>query len=104
MEPDALQGGLWFAEKQLWADNGWSKLNLGDYRKEIVKTEKRKAAKAPASEQLGLGIVEPRPGAQFEPQEKLTNRLQNMSLGATLEIKLRSLIIRFPQTKVSPPR
>lgn len=37
MEPDALQGALWFAEKHLWADNGWSRLDLGDYRKEIPK-------------------------------------------------------------------
>lgn len=37
--PDALQGGLWFAEKQLWADNGWGRLDLGDYRKEIAKAD-----------------------------------------------------------------
>jgi hypothetical protein len=35
--PDALQGGMWFAEKQNWHDKGWSPLNLGDYRKEIKK-------------------------------------------------------------------
>ena len=38
LTPDALQGGLWFAEKQLWADNGWGRLDLGDYRTEIAKT------------------------------------------------------------------
>lgn len=37
VEPDALQGALWFSEKQLWADNGWSRLDLGDFRKEIAK-------------------------------------------------------------------
>jgi len=41
--PDALQGGLWFAEKQLWADNGWGRLDLGDFRKEIEKTPLLKA-------------------------------------------------------------
>ena len=35
--PDALQGGMWFAEKSLWNDKGWSPLDLGDYRKEIKK-------------------------------------------------------------------
>lgn len=39
MSPDALQGALWFAEKHLWADNGWSRLDLGDYRKEIPKRD-----------------------------------------------------------------
>lgn len=35
--PDALQGGLWWAEKILWSDNGWSRLDLGSYVKEIEK-------------------------------------------------------------------
>jgi GNAT superfamily N-acetyltransferase len=39
IEPDALQGGLWFAEKAHWNNNGWGRLDLGDYRKEIPKTE-----------------------------------------------------------------
>jgi ribosomal protein S18 acetylase RimI-like enzyme len=43
IEPDALQGALWFAEKQLWAENGWSRLDLGDFRKEIEKTPLLKA-------------------------------------------------------------
>lgn len=72
VKPDALQGGLWFAEKQLWADNGWGRLDLGDYRREIEKTEllktgiEQRLAAAKASrrarpqEQLGLDIVEPR--------------------------------------------
>lgn len=37
MNPDDLQGALWFAEKQLWADNGWSRLDLGDFRREMDK-------------------------------------------------------------------
>lgn len=39
LTPDALQGGLWFAEKKLWADKGWGRLDLGDYRNEIKKVE-----------------------------------------------------------------
>ena len=37
VEPDALQGAMWFAEKQHWDDNGWQKLDLGDYRRELPK-------------------------------------------------------------------
>lgn len=37
ISPSALQGALWFAEKQLWADNGWARLDLGDFRKEMEK-------------------------------------------------------------------
>jgi hypothetical protein len=37
MNPDDLQGALWFAEKQLWSDNGWGRLDLGDFRKEMEK-------------------------------------------------------------------
>jgi hypothetical protein len=74
MRPDSLQGALWFAEKQLWADNGWGRLDLGDFRQEIkgrellnrgieqrlATTEAQKAA--PKTEQAGfdLGIIEPR--------------------------------------------
>lgn len=36
--PDALQGGLWFAEKQLWSDRGYGKLNLGSFVTEMDKT------------------------------------------------------------------
>jgi predicted GNAT family acetyltransferase len=39
VEPDALQGALWFAEKKLWAERGWGRLDLGDFRKEIAKRE-----------------------------------------------------------------
>lgn len=43
IEPDALQGALWFAEKQLHSDMGWGRLDLGDYRKEVPKTEMLRA-------------------------------------------------------------
>lgn len=55
--PDALQGALWFAEKQLWADQGWSQLSLGDYRTEIKKRGEKSVA-PPEQETLQL---EPRP-------------------------------------------
>jgi hypothetical protein len=73
MKPDALQGALWFAEKQHWADNGWSRLDLGDYRKEVLKTaalqagveqrlrRTRAVAKSKEIEQPGLDLtVKPR--------------------------------------------
>lgn len=67
MKPDDLQGALWFAEKKRWADNGWGRLDMGDFREEIKKTpalekayQQRKAEKkADKVEQLGLD-VEPR--------------------------------------------
>jgi ribosomal protein S18 acetylase RimI-like enzyme len=71
MKPDDLQGALWFAEKQLWANNGWSRLDLGDFRREIEKTpllragvkhrlEKTKArGKVKPAQELEL-LVEPR--------------------------------------------
>ncbi len=33
--PDALQGGLWFAEKKHWADRQWGRLDLGSYLTEM---------------------------------------------------------------------
>lgn len=72
VKPSALQGALWFAEKQLWADNGWGRLDLGDFRKEVRKVEMlnrgieqrlattTKAAEAATAEPLELGLVEPR--------------------------------------------
>jgi hypothetical protein len=44
IQPDAMQGALWFAEKQLWADNGWAKLDLGDFSKELEKVPMLKRA------------------------------------------------------------
>lgn len=37
VKPSALQGALWFAEKQRWGDNGWSRLNLGNFQTELDK-------------------------------------------------------------------
>jgi nicotianamine synthase len=37
LKPSALQGALWFAEKKLWSDKGWGRLDLGDYRAEMAK-------------------------------------------------------------------
>ena len=64
IQPDALQGALWFAEKQLWHDNGWARLSLGDYREEIAKrvaVEKEE----PAGLQLELRPSREAPEAQF---------------------------------------
>jgi broad specificity phosphatase PhoE/ribosomal protein S18 acetylase RimI-like enzyme len=72
IEPDALQGALWFAEKKLWADNGWGRLDLGDFRKEMQKTEMLKSgiqqrlakqaaeSRAKPMEQAGLFDIQPR--------------------------------------------
>ncbi len=87
MRPDSLQGALWFAEKRLWADRGYGRLDLGDYRKELPKTPllqagvrhrlaaTEAAASAPAAEQLSLEI-EPRPGhekTQYSPAPGVDN-------------------------------
>lgn len=51
LEPSALQGALWFAEKNLWAENGWSRLDLGDFRNELAKIPLiREAARATVKE------------------------------------------------------
>lgn len=39
MKPSELQAAVWFAEKQKWASEGWSRLDLGDFRAELKKTE-----------------------------------------------------------------
>jgi hypothetical protein len=76
VRPDSLQGGLWFAEKQLWADNGWGRLDLGDFRKEIQNREllnkgiaqrlatTEAAATAPKAEQGGFDLGDT---AQYSP-------------------------------------
>lgn len=64
IEPDALQGGLWFAEKQLWADKGWSlpgAFKLGDYRTEMEKLPTLKARFNNRVAQQELNLVAPRP-------------------------------------------
>lgn len=43
MDPDELQGAMWFAEKQHWDDKGWARMDMGDFRHEMKKfTQKRK--------------------------------------------------------------
>jgi len=72
VEPDALQGALWFAEKQLWADRGYARLDLGSFVTELEKTpllkqgiaqrlaKSKQAAKAKTAAQAEL-FVTPRP-------------------------------------------
>jgi broad specificity phosphatase PhoE/GNAT superfamily N-acetyltransferase len=66
MTPDALQGGLWFAEKQLWADNGWGRLDLGDYRNEIAKTDLlKKGLQQVAATKKAVGKAHPAEQPEF---------------------------------------
>jgi hypothetical protein len=72
MKPSSLQAALWFAEKKLWAENGWSPLDLGDFRQEMKKlpmmrqgfqsrlTAEKKSAKVRPAEALDLGLIQPR--------------------------------------------
>ena len=66
MKPSALQGALWFAEKKNWANQGWSPLDLGDFRKELQITKLkhptvddliRPRAKANLAEQVGMDFL-----------------------------------------------
>jgi hypothetical protein len=59
MNPDDLQGALWFAEKKLWQDEGWGKLDLGSFSAEVPKTEAIRAKAQNAEKELGL-TIEPR--------------------------------------------
>lgn len=72
MQPDALQGALWFAEKKLWHNKGWGRLDLGNFQAEMTKipmlrvgfkqrveAPKRKATEK-AAETGELFTVEPR--------------------------------------------
>lgn len=65
IQPSALQGGLWFSEKKLWEKNGWGRLDLGDFRREIKRVPaltadiKRKLA-TKAAVPMELNLVEPR--------------------------------------------
>jgi hypothetical protein len=56
LPPDSLQAALWFAEKQHYANRGWRKLDLGDFRVELGNFIARKKIQAA---QLGLndGII-----------------------------------------------
>jgi hypothetical protein len=65
IKPSALQGALWFAEKQYWNEQGWSTLDLGDFRKEIeripaLRAKIKRQLKDKPKEQLGFDLVEPR--------------------------------------------
>jgi len=72
MRPDDLQGALWFAEKKLWAENGWASLDFGSFQKEMEKIPLLKsgiesrlkmakvAKKAPSAEAQELFPIEPR--------------------------------------------
>lgn len=81
IKPSALQGALWFGEKRLWADKGWGRLDLGDYRDELKKvallragikqreeaTKLGKKAGSAEQEALDLGLqIEPR-NAKLKP-------------------------------------
>lgn len=71
LKPSELQGALWFAEKQRWADSGWGYLNFGSFQTEISKLPALKAgfehrmtaqklkSKIKSTEQMKLD-VEPR--------------------------------------------
>jgi hypothetical protein len=71
IKPDALQGALWFAEKQLWADKGWGRLDLGDYRKEMAKVPELQKRFEQRNAQQEMNLVAPRPGVQYNPGMKL---------------------------------
>jgi len=78
IEPDSLQGGLWFAEKQLWADNGWGRLDLGDFRKEIAKTKILKAGIEQRTAKM-KAVEKTKPaeqGSLFTPAEVMPRKLK----------------------------
>ena len=67
MRPDQLQGALWFAEKQRWADNGWSPLNLGTYEPEFAKIPETRAKVAQEQQLREAGAkIKPLTGTQSE--------------------------------------
>lgn len=67
IKPDALQGGLWFAEKQLWADNGWGRLDLGSYVNEMEKLPMiRQAIKQRLSATAQRAKIKPAEEVEFE--------------------------------------
>lgn len=43
MKPSSLQAALWFSEKKLWDDRGWSKLDLGDFREQMKRLPELRA-------------------------------------------------------------
>jgi hypothetical protein len=65
MRPSELQAAIWFAEKTHWDQNGWSRLDLGDFREELKKTDRLRAEirareSAPEPTTPDLLSVEPR--------------------------------------------
>lgn len=55
VQPDALQGGMWFAEKKYWAEHGWGRLDFGDFRKELdnfISRRKLEAAQGKMGDEL----------------------------------------------------
>lgn len=96
----ALQGGIWFAEKKHWADNGWGNLDLGDFKKEMerspihrAKYRQQMAEKTvpktlqfipEAVEETGEkshGIARALEGEQFSTRKDLgTNLISNLKL------------------------
>lgn len=68
IKPDALQGGLWFAEKELWANNGWGRLDLGDFRAEMKKLPLLRAGiQQRLTTTRQAARVKPMQQAQFSP-------------------------------------
>lgn len=43
IKPSALQGSMWYREKQLWSERGWGKLDLGDYKTEVERMPQLRA-------------------------------------------------------------
>jgi hypothetical protein len=111
MKPDALQGALWFAEKQRWARNGWSRLDLGDYRKEVPKTamlregiEQRLArtqavAKSKTGKQEALDLLaEPGDVGAVQAQPKQIDPFKKIaeSHGANVDRAGNGFVVRVP--------
>jgi hypothetical protein len=63
MTPADLQGALWFSEKQHWTDQGWSRLDLGDFRKEM---EKNAMLKSGYNQRLQTSTAKAKPESQLE--------------------------------------
>lgn len=69
MTPDDLQGAMWFAEKKLWANRGWSPLDFGSYThelKRIIQEERLRALRKPKKAMHGTplmleGLINPQP-------------------------------------------
>jgi hypothetical protein len=113
MKPDALQGALWFAEKHHWHNSGWSRLDLGDYRKELPKTEALRAgiaqraaktaavAKAKPRTQLGLDLLSPPGdvgGMQAQPKKEQLAPFKKIAeaAGAGVDATPGGFLVRVP--------